>query len=213
MIQSMTGYAAVSADTARGALALELSSVNSRFLDLQFRVHEELRALEPMLRELISARVARGKIDCRLSFSEAEAVQLGARVNAEALARLKQLSDEVVSALPQAAPLRIADVLRWPGVVAAPRIDEDETRAVVAALCARALDELVAARSREGAKLAAALAERAAAMRRKVDEAAPHVPESLAAYQAKLAERLKDILGSVDDARGGAGQRLFASLV
>src|SRR5437867_11639438 len=111
MIQSMTGYAAASADTARGSLSLELRSVNSRFLDLQFRVHDELRALEPVLRELIAARVARGKLDCRLVLSEAHGVQPGARVNAEALGRLRQLSEEVMRTLPQATPLRVADVL------------------------------------------------------------------------------------------------------
>jgi uncharacterized protein (TIGR00255 family) len=62
MIQSMTGYAAASADSPRGRLSIELRSVNSRFLDLQFRVADELRALEPVLRELIAARVVRGKV-------------------------------------------------------------------------------------------------------------------------------------------------------
>ena len=70
MIQSMTGYATASADSPRGALGLELRSVNSRFLDLQFRVTEELRTLEPLLREAIAARLSRGKIDCRLYLTE-----------------------------------------------------------------------------------------------------------------------------------------------
>src|SRR6266850_3274266 len=108
MIQSMTGYAAISVDTARGTLSVELRSVNARFLDLQFRVHDELRALEPVLRELIAARVSRGKIDCRLFLNEMDGLQPGARVNAEALGRLKQLSEEVMRTLPQATPLRIA---------------------------------------------------------------------------------------------------------
>ena len=66
----MTGYAAASAGSPRGTLSLELRSVNSRFLDLQFRIADELRAHEPALRELIAARVARGKVDCRLSLAE-----------------------------------------------------------------------------------------------------------------------------------------------
>src|SRR5213075_2238084 len=114
MIQSMTGYAAASADTARGALNIELRSVNARFLDLQFRVSDELRALEPMLRELIAARVSRGKLDCRVFLKEA-AIPPGARIDADALARLSALSAEVAQKLPQAAPLRVSDVLRWPG--------------------------------------------------------------------------------------------------
>ena len=66
MIQSMTGFAAASADTPRGRLSVELRSVNARFLDLQFRIADELRAAEPLLRELMQARLARGKVDCRV---------------------------------------------------------------------------------------------------------------------------------------------------
>jgi len=202
MIQSMTGYAAASADTARGALNIELRSVNARFLDLQFRVSEELRALEPMLRELIGGRVSRGKLDCRFFLNQA-AVAPGARLNAEALARLNQLSAEVAKAMPQATPLRVADVLRWPGVIAESPLDEEETRRVASALCRKALDELVDSRRREGAKLATAVGERVAAMRARLEQAAPLVPQALAAYQAKLTERLREAIGS---SLGSAGE-------
>src|SRR5258705_3842197 len=100
MIQSMTGYAAASADTARGALNIELRSVNARFLDLQFRVSEELRALEPMLRELIGGRVSRGQLDCRFFLNQA-AVPPGARFNADVLARFNHMSPELAKSLPQ----------------------------------------------------------------------------------------------------------------
>ncbi len=202
MIQSMTGYAAASADTARGALNIELRSVNARFLDLQFRVSEELRALEPMLRELIGGRVSRGKLDCRFFLNQA-AVAPGARLNADVLARLNQLSAEVAKAMPQATPLRVADVLRWPGVIAESPLDEEETRRVASALCRKALDGLVESRRREGAKLAAAVGERVAAMRARLEQAAPLVPQALAAYQAKLTERLREAIGS---SLGSAGE-------
>jgi uncharacterized protein (TIGR00255 family) len=196
MIQSMTGYAAASADTARGTLSVELRSVNARFLDLQFRVADELRALEPLLRELVAARVSRGKLDCRLFLNDNASVAPGARLNAEALARLRELAVEVTRAMPQATPLRVADVLRWPGVIAESPLDEEATRRLAAELCRKALEDLVASRTREGAKLAAAVGERVAAMRRRVEQAAPLVPQSLAAYQAKLTERLKEAIGS-----------------
>jgi uncharacterized protein (TIGR00255 family) len=213
MIQSMTGYAAASADTARGTLSVELRSVNARYLDLQFRVSDELRALEPTLRELIGTRVSRGKLDCRLFLNEAAGSAPGTRLNAEALARLRELSVEVTKALPQAAPLRVADVLRWPGVIAEAPLDEEQTRNLAAGLCRKALDELVASRGREGAKLAAAVGERVAAMRRRLEQAAPLVPQSLAAYQAKLAERLREALGSADDERVRAELAVFAAKV
>ncbi|HYL23481.1 MAG TPA: YicC/YloC family endoribonuclease [Burkholderiales bacterium] len=208
MIQSMTGFAAASADTPRGRLAVELRSVNARFLDLQFRIADELRASEPLLRELLQARLARGKVDCRVFLAD-DAAGTAGRLSADAVARLRELSAQVLQEMPQAAPLRVGDVLRWPGVIVESPLDEEQTRRLAADVCARALDELVASRSREGAKLAAAIAERVAAMRRRLEQVAPLVPQSLAAYQARLAERLKEAIGS---ALGSIDDRVRAEL-
>ena len=213
MIRSMTGYAAAAADSPRGRLSLELRSVNARFLDLQFRVAEELRSLEPRLRDLILARVARGKIDCRVFLNDKDVPQRPQRLNAEAIARLRSLAAEAQKTFPDAAPLRVADVLRWPGVVAEPEGDEETLRVIAERLCQAALDQLVAAREREGAKLAASIGERTAAMRRRIEEVAPLVPQSLAAYQARLAERLREALGTADDDRVRAELAVFAAKV
>ena len=215
MIQSMTGYAAASAalstDGSRGTLSIELRSVNSRFLDLQFRVSDELRALEPMLREQVTARVMRGKLDCRLYLHDAAGVTSGTQLNKDALERLRELEREVSRVLPAAGALRVADVLRWPGVLAEPSMDEEQTRRVAADLCRKALDELVASRKREGEKLAAAITERVAAMRKRVEEVSPLVPQAIAAYQTRLAERLREALGSADDERVRAEITVFAA--
>ena len=213
MIRSMTGYAAAAADSPRGTLSLELRSVNARFLDLQFRVAEELRSLEPGLRDLILARVARGKIDCRVFLNDKDVPQRPQRLNAEAIARLRSLAAEAQKTFPDAAPLRVADVLRWPGVVAEPEGDEETLRVIAQRLCQAALDQLVAAREREGAKLAASIGERTAAMRRRIEEVAPLVPQSLAAYQARLAERLREALGTADDDRVRVELAVFAAKV
>src|SRR5258707_13128062 len=98
MIQSMTGYAAASADSPRGRISLELRSVNARFLDLQFRVADELRALEPLLRELIVARDSRGKLDCRLFLNESADPGRQQQRNAEAIARVQALGEETRNA-------------------------------------------------------------------------------------------------------------------
>src|SRR2546430_10548286 len=211
MIRSMTGYAAAAADSPRGTLSLELRSVNARFLDLQFRVAEELRSLEPRLRDLILARVARRSSDLRVFLNDKDVPQRPQRLNAEAITRLRSLAAEAQKTFPDAAPLRVADVLRWPGVVAEPEADEEALRVIAERLCQAALDQLVAAREREGAKLAASIGERIAAMRRRLAEVAPLVPQSLAAYQAKLAERLREALGSADDDRVRAELAVFAS--
>jgi uncharacterized protein (TIGR00255 family) len=210
MVQSMTGYAVASADSPRGALTLELRSVNSRFLDLQFRVAEELRAAEPMLRELIAGRIARGKVDCRLSQGNA-APQGRLRLNIQAIQELRALATEAGEAFPGIAPLRTADVLRWPGVLAEPVADEERTRTVLEQLCRRALDDLCATRGREGAKLAALLLGRVGEMRRRLAEVAPLVPEAVAAYRARISERLREVLAAGDDERAHAEAALFAA--
>jgi len=205
----MTGYAAASAGSSGGTLSLELRSVNSRFLDLQFRIADELRAHEPILRELIAARVARGKVDCRLALA-AGTGQSVSKLNADALARLRPLAEAARKAFPEAAPLRVADLLRWPGVIVEEG-DPEALRAAAEALCRRALDELVAARGREGAKLATAILERVRGMRAHLEKIVPILPEAIAAYQAKITERLREALGSADDERVRTEVALFAA--
>jgi len=206
----MTGYAVASTESPRGALTLELRSVNSRFLDLQLRVAEELRAAEPMLRELITGRIARGKVDCRVYHAGAVS-QAQQQLNMQALQQLRALAAEAAGAFPGISPLRTADVLRWPGVLAEPAIDEERTRAALDRLCRRVLDELCAARAREGAKLAAILLARVTEMRKLLSEVAPLVPEAVAAYRARISERLREVLGTGDDERARAEIALFAA--
>ena len=210
MIHSMTGYAVASADSPRGALALELRSVNSRFLDIQFRVAEEMRATEPMLRELITGRIARGKVDCRLNFGVTTR-QAQQTLNLQAIRQLRSLASAAAGAFPEAGPLRVSDVLRWPGVLAEPAADEERTRAAVEELCRRALEELCAARRREGAKLATIVLGRVAEMRKRLSEVAPLVPEAVAAYRARLADRLREVLDAGVEERVRAELALFAA--
>jgi uncharacterized protein (TIGR00255 family) len=213
MVHSMTGYAAVAVDTPRGRLSFELRSVNGRFLDLQFRIAEELRGHEPLLRELLSARLARGKVECRLQFAPGSNVAQRATLNTDALAELARLAAEVKTTIPSVAPLRTADVLRWPGMLAEAALSEVEVRESIERLAAQALDELVAARAREGSKLAEAIRARVARMRERVAEAAPLVPQALAAYQEKITLRLRDAIGSADDDRVRTELALFGTRI
>lgn len=205
----MTGYATATADLPRGTLALELRSVNSRYLDIQFRIAEELRASEPALRELIAARIARGKVECRISFSANAAPETAVALNGTALQSLRRLADEAGRTFPDAGPLRLADVLRWPGVIADAPQDEAAMRAAALERAREALDELCATRVREGAKLAQNIVARVDEMERRMAEVAPLVPEAVAAFQAKLAQRLREALGSADDDRVRAEIAVF----
>jgi len=213
MIYSMTGYAAAVAETAAGRIGCEMRTVNSRFLDMQFRVSEELRAYEPMLRESIAARLLRGKVDCRLFLAAGAAPAAAGVLDRGVLAQLARLTDEVRSVFPDAAPPRVADVLRWPGVLTQQAVEEESLRAQIAGLCTRVLDELLGTRAREGAKLDAAVRQRIGEMRRRLTEVAPLVPQALAAYQDKLAQRLREAIGSVDDERIRAEIALFGAKI
>jgi len=201
MVSSMTGYAAVTRELAAGTLALELKSVNSRFLDVQFRVAEELRSAEPQLRELAMASVARGKLDCRLAFTPSPLVRGEAALNSEVLSRLARLSQLVRGALPDAQPLRVIEVLHWPGVLGEDTAAAEALREAALDAMRAALAELAAARVREGEKLARMIGERVAGIRGRLADIEPLVPQAIAAYAEKLAARLREALAAADEER------------
>ena len=112
MIFSMTGFAAVAAELEAGALAVELRAVNHRYLDLQLRIPDELRMLEPLLRESIAAQLTRGKVECRVSFAARQSEQNPMQLNPALLRQLARWSAEVKTVLPGAVDMGVADVLR-----------------------------------------------------------------------------------------------------
>jgi len=201
MICSMTGYAARTRDIARGSLQLELKSVNSRYLDFHFRIAEELRFIELPLRELLTTRLSRGKVECRLSFSATAARGEQLQLNAELLETLKNLGRQVGAEMPEAAPLSVNEVLRWPGMFGDQSIDFAAVGSEALVLAREALDDFTASRSREGDKLAALISERVHAMRAIVAQVAPRIPEAQALFTDKLRQRLVEALGNASDER------------
>ncbi|MGB4346883.1 MAG: YicC/YloC family endoribonuclease, partial [Burkholderiaceae bacterium] len=129
----MTGYAVSSRESASGTVTIELKSVNSRFLDLQFRLNDDLRAFEPTLREAIMARVARGKVECRLSFGRKAQGDSTLATNDTLLTALATLQKSVQAHFADAAPLSVNELLRWPGVLAESEISQDALQADVQA--------------------------------------------------------------------------------
>ena len=125
----MTGYAAAARELPGGALTVEIRAVNNRYLDIQFRLPEELRAIEPALREVLAAKLTRGKIECRVALSAAAAAPVAPELNAALLHQLAALNAEVLKVFPQAGSLRAADVLRWPGMLGADTLSADAVRA------------------------------------------------------------------------------------
>lgn len=203
MIHSMTGYAAASATLGALSLHLELRSVNSRFLDLNFRIGDELRHCEPQLRAAITARLQRGKVDCRLQMQADAAAQEGAalRLNAALLERLAEAQADVRRRLPDAAPLSAGEILRWPGVLEETPLDEAAIVAAVEELSRRALDDFIASRAREGEKLAAVIQDRVDAMRALLQQVAPRIPAAQAAYTERLRARIREMVETVEEDR------------
>lgn len=208
-IKSMTGYASVARDTLAGRLVLELRSVNSRFLDLAFRMPDDLRAAEPGLRELISAAVARGKVECRIALQKLPAENRQPAIDRGLLAQLLAAADEVGRLAPRAAPPTVADLLRWPGVLAEPLADPDATVRELLAMGRAAVAELATSRQREGAKLVAMILERADRMQAVVDALATEAPALLAAFEQRLVERLR---AALTDASSGTALPLDEAL-
>jgi len=213
MTFSMTGFAAVARDTDYGALSLELRAVNHRYLELQFRLPDELRALETSLREGIVGRISRGKVDCRVGFAPAAQVQRGAPLNAEALGDLLRHAAEVRNVSPDSAPLTVADILRWPGVFGPDVVPLDRVARDLAQLLEQALRDLTASREREGDKLKVLLLDRVADMERIAAEVKPQIPQLVTAYREKLQARLAEALAGKDDDRLRQEIILYASRI
>ena len=197
----MTGYAALSREIGQAALAVELKSVNSRFLDLQFRLPEELRPAEPALRELLAAGLSRGKLECRMAIQPATGAAPQLAINEALLAALARAERKILDALPEAQPLRVGDVLHWPGMLANEEADADTLRDAAVALVKTALAEFAATRAREGDKLKDMILERIERMQTRLALIQSHVPQAIAAYQERLAARLREALATSDEER------------
>ncbi|AWL06415.1 YicC/YloC family endoribonuclease [Massilia oculi] len=190
----MTGYAVATSEGAAGTLTIEIKSVNSRFLDLQFRINDELRALEPDLRSAIMAAITRGKVEVRLSFGRKVSGGSSA-LNQELLADLARLQGEVTRHFAQASPMTVAELLRWPGVIEESTIGQESLQLDVAALTATTIAAFVDSRKREGAALETMLQSRIESMEAIVKRITPLIPQVISQFQHKAIERMQDALG------------------
>ncbi len=213
MIRSMTGFASVQRDCATGRLGIDVRSVNHRYLEQTLRLPDELRAAEPAIREAVSARLGRGKVDLRATWQPEAGATTGVRPDHATMVSLMTWQRDVLAVMPDAAPLRVADVLRWPGVLDTTQPDADTLRGEVLAALNEALEQLDATRAREGGRLAALMLERVAAMRAEVAAVEPRIPDLVAAYRERLAARLREAALDADPARLAQEFALFANRI
>lgn len=198
----MTAFARQQQQTEWGSLCWELRSVNHRFLEVSPRLPEELRALEPELRERAGAHIKRGKLDCslRLQTGPAKTTQK-LHINPDAVQELARACNEVAGMMGAGASPDALEVLRWPGVVQASEINQEQLGAQALALFNDALKELVSTREREGAKLAAFLEQRRCDMLRVIAEVREQLPRIQTEQRIKLTQRLLELKAGFDPAR------------
>ncbi len=204
-VYSMTGYASLQTPPSsqpealiQPRLGLEMRSVNSRFLDLSFKLGEELRSQETALRELISNRIKRGKLEFRayVIYEQANASPSHAAPSTAVLEQLAHIQGQILTLLPQAQPLSVADILRLSaGQANASNVDHS---AALLALSQEALAQFIASREREGQRLAAMLSDRTTQLRQLVKAALPMVPELVAAQQQRYVQRFQEALQQAD---------------
>ena len=197
----MTGFAAAAHESAQGSLGVELKTVNHRYLEFQTRIPEELRSLEPAMREAVAAKLTRGKVDCRVTYTPLTAAARSLVPDVQAMAALKAAAAQVLRDFPEARGLSVSEVLHWPGVLADAALSADKFKLELMGVLEQAIGELDASRAREGAKLEAVLRERLGSMAKLVEDARPLVPGALKAFQDKLAGKIAEAGASPSDER------------
>lgn len=192
MIRSMTAFGSAKAETEHGTLTIEIRSVNSRFLDLNFRLPEELRMVETTLREQISREITRGKVDIRANFAR-KVIPDAAMLDMTALDRAAELLVAAREVIPDVQAPRLSELLAGANGGNEP-LDPEAWTAMAGDAASRALADLRAAREREGMRLAQMMRECAEGMSRIVQDVEASLPTILEEHQQKLVQRLRDAL-------------------
>lgn len=200
MIHSMTGFARVEKQSDVGTMVLELRSVNHRYLDISFRMPEELRAFEGQLRERLQQKLARGKIECNLRFSPASAaseMRVDEGVMNALLTAVKKTEDQMSNA----ARFSALDVLRWPGVIQEASLDENALGTLLLETLNSGLGRLLEMRAQEGLRMAELIHKRLHQIREIAAQVRKRRPEVVAAMREKLRTRLAQLDVEADPGR------------
>jgi uncharacterized protein (TIGR00255 family) len=200
MIASMTGFARREISGSWGTLVCELRSVNHRFLEAGFRLPDELRSAEGELRQHLAREVRRGKVDCTMSYRRAQVSEAGLEVDPQALERLLARLKDIGRSFP-AQSVNLVDVLRWPGILKEDTSAGEELMVAAKALFGSTLEDMVAARAREGLRLKEVLELRCASLADQVRQVRERLPEVQTKLRARLDERLQELTANVDQDR------------
>jgi uncharacterized protein (TIGR00255 family) len=192
MIHSMTAFGATTVESQGLRIDVELRSVNSRYLDLIFRLPDEWRQLEPTLRERLMQRLQRGKVELRLSLRRSSEAMTA--IDRQALAAQIALLRDLASFMPEAQAPRLTDLLNLPGVRLQAGLDEPQIQSQIMQTLDQAIDDLIAARQREGGRLAVMMQAQLLAILQRLDELLAVLPELVAQQRERLHQRLIEAL-------------------
>jgi len=201
MIRSMTAFARQQGHGKYGELTWEVRSVNHRFLETTVRLPEELRGIEPAVRERVTARLGRGKVECNLRLKAAVAGSVELQVNERMVEQILKAAEKMAHRLHSSHQLSIMDILRWPGVMETGEQDFTPVQEAALALLEQTLDSLLEAREREGARLADLIAQRVRAMRAQVETARERMPFVIETVRERLRARLAEVAENLDQER------------
>jgi uncharacterized protein (TIGR00255 family) len=197
----MTGFARIEDVCDQGNVSWELRSVNHRYLEMNFRLPEEVRRLEPQLRQHLQEILARGKVDCTLRYQLAEAQTAALELNESLLESLLKQVNHVNEKLPQSTPAEAIDLLAWPGVVHTAEIDMDKFLATCIDLFKKATQQLIETRSTEGERLVVMLQERCNEIDSIVKQVRKRYPQVLEALKQKQQQRINELNIDFDQQR------------
>ena len=200
-IHSMTGFANAAGECGGKRINLEIRAVNHRYLDVQFRMPDDLRHLENTLREAIAANAARGKLECHIQIQDIVEGGQSLTVNEELVARLAALNKTWRKTHEGLGKLTVADILKFPGVLASQNEDEEAFAEMLKKLLAQALADFTAARAREGEKLAQHLLMRLYEMEKIINGLSSVFPELIEVHKEKVYGRLKEAVENIDNDR------------
>ncbi len=198
MVKSMTGFARCQSKHAFGTLTWELRTVNHRYLETTLRIPEEMRSHETRYREMVNARLARGKVECSLRFKPEVVIESGIEINQEFSKSLAKVCQQLNDILHQPSEVNAIDFLKWPGVIKETAQDMKPILDASEQLLTTALNELIANRESEGERLRETLMQRCDSMQELVNTVRSQLPDIQQAYREKLLARLQELKAEPD---------------
>lgn len=201
MLHSMTGFARQSAESGIGTLTWELRAVNHRYLDVQFKLPDELRPQEQAFRKQVADSISRGKVECALHFRRAFDRQNALQIDTELVELIGTRIREMSAELPATGAVNPFDVMRWPGVVMQSEVDAEPLFEAARALLASTVDAIQAMRASEGARIADMLESRCTDIAAISSSVRARMPEVLEAARTRQRERIAKLDVEADPAR------------